>query len=1101
MFGGTSTNPYDEIVVKTTDETLTSENWELILNLCDKVQDEGQEGAHNVVAALLKRLTHRNPNVQLYALSLAEALGKNCSIELHRELASRAWTQGLERVITDREGRGGEGAAHDPEPGCGVLWLACDSALLPPPVLSAFARIDAGAGSGLGICGAQYCGRATSGPIDAAARYFDALGGIWTGTWDLWSLAYCGRLPSQVSVCTSASFCDGRLAEIFVIPPTPTPTRLAPRGALRSILRGSDIAPPDGSHPGVVSALRLVASELAFLFSILFYTILSVRPALGRGHLGGVGGVVSSLNTHDRVRTRALALVAQWTADFAEDSTLGLMGECYEGLRAKNYKYTRPDTPPPPAADDAIRRREEEELQRVLEMSVRDRGGRVPYAFELDSGSGSAAAGGSSSAAAGASAAGAGSSSVGVGYAGGYSPAPAAAERERSPSPVAASAGAGNGANAAATNGIVTRVRALHPFAPTEAGELGFEKGDVIKVVDRGYKDWWRGQLRGRTGIFPVNYVEPLPEPTPAELAAEASQEAAVFAQAVNVERLLNMLRALDPAKGDNLADDEEIQGGGREEGMGGGLGGNGVPDPAHTPHLNPEGVRIGTVDGDDDGKTATRRGPGAVGRRRSRHVCGVEAEMGLSHILTPDAIGVSVLTELYRSCMALRPKIVKLIDKYSQKRADLVSMNETFVRARTIFDRMMEESLARHGGAPYYQQPQPQPGGGAWGGYPDAAAYAYAQAQAQQAGPQQGAQGQGQGYGVYGAQGPVPYPTQAQQQQQAQGPTPYPAQGQPQQGQGPTPYPAQQQQGPTPYPSQQQQPEPYQAQGPTPYPAQAAATPYQQPQPAQQAQAQPAAQQQQPQPAAAAAAAQPQQQQPAQQQQQPAAQAQQAQPDQTAGPPYVYDPHTTYADPNVQAWAQYYAAGGKDLAGSVYFVSIPGVTDGAPAAAQDGAAEQQAAAQAAAAAQAQQQQQAQAAAAAQQQAQAQAQAAAVAQQQAQAAAAAAALQQQQEQQAAALAQQQQQQQQAQHRASLPPTSPIDDDPGYFPDPYANQPEYASAPTTHPQAAYQQPPLSPVGGGSGSELAHALGQYQGYSLADPWRGAAAAAAAAAEAGI
>ena len=38
-------------------------------------------------------------------------------------------------------------------------------------------------------------------------------------------------------------------------------------------------------------------------------------------------------------------------------------------------------------------------------------------------------------------------------------------------------------------------------------GELAFEKGDIIKVVDRGYKDWWRGQLKGRTGIFPVNYV------------------------------------------------------------------------------------------------------------------------------------------------------------------------------------------------------------------------------------------------------------------------------------------------------------------------------------------------------------------------------------------------------------------------------------------------------------------------------------------------------------------------------------------------------------------------------------------------------------------
>jgi len=51
----------------------------------------------------------------------------------------------------------------------------------------------------------------------------------------------------------------------------------------------------------------------------------------------------------------------------------------------------------------------------------------------------------------------------------------------------------------------------------------------------------------------------------------------------------------------------------------------------------------------------------------------------------------------------------------------------------------------------------------------------------------------------------------------------------------------------------------------------------------------------------------------------------------QAAGPPYAFDPHTTYSDPNVQAWAQYYAQGGKDPAGAVYFFSVPGVTDGAP--------------------------------------------------------------------------------------------------------------------------------------------------------------------------
>jgi signal transducing adaptor molecule len=34
------------------------------------------------------------------------------------------------------------------------------------------------------------------------------------------------------------------------------------------------------------------------------------------------------------------------------------------------------------------------------------------------------------------------------------------------------------------------------------------------------------------------------------------------------------------------------------------------------------------------------------------------------------------------------------------------------------------------------------------------------------------------------------------------------------------------------------------------------------------------------------------------------------------------------YADSNAQAWAQYYAQGGKDPTGAVYFVSVPGVKE-----------------------------------------------------------------------------------------------------------------------------------------------------------------------------
>jgi signal transducing adaptor molecule len=45
-------------------------------------------------------------------------------------------------------------------------------------------------------------------------------------------------------------------------------------------------------------------------------------------------------------------------------------------------------------------------------------------------------------------------------------------------------------------------------------------------------------------------------------------------------------------------------------------------------------------------------------------------------------------------------------------------------------------------------------------------------------------------------------------------------------------------------------------------------------------------------------------------------------------GPPFVFDPSATYPDQNVQAWAQYYAQGGTDPTGSVYFISVPGITD-----------------------------------------------------------------------------------------------------------------------------------------------------------------------------
>lgn len=51
---------------------------------------------------MIKRLAHRNANVQLYTLELANALGQNCGLKMHKELASRSFTDALLRLANDR---------------------------------------------------------------------------------------------------------------------------------------------------------------------------------------------------------------------------------------------------------------------------------------------------------------------------------------------------------------------------------------------------------------------------------------------------------------------------------------------------------------------------------------------------------------------------------------------------------------------------------------------------------------------------------------------------------------------------------------------------------------------------------------------------------------------------------------------------------------------------------------------------------------------------------------------------------------------------------------------------------------------------------------
>ncbi len=142
---------------------------------------------------------------------------------------------------------------------------------------------------------------------------------------------------------------------------------------------------------------------------------------------------------------------------------------------------------------------------------------------------------------------------------------PTSAEKQEPETAAAATAASASTSASAApqpvpsgtTAATVSRVRALFDFQPSEPGELQFRKGDVIAVLESVYKDWWKGSLRGQTGIFPLNYVEKLSDPTPEELQREAQMEAEVFAEIKNVEKLLTLLSR--PSSELDVQENEEI--------------------------------------------------------------------------------------------------------------------------------------------------------------------------------------------------------------------------------------------------------------------------------------------------------------------------------------------------------------------------------------------------------------------------------------------------------------------------------------------------------------------------------------------------------------
>ncbi|WFD01689.1 hypothetical protein MOBT1_000365 [Malassezia obtusa] len=408
-------NPYEDLVARATDEGLTSENWHLNLDLCDKLSDGDESNARLMIAAVQRRLTHKNTNVQLYALTLTDMLSKNCGASVHHEIASRTFMQTLSRLVVDR-------------------------------------------------------------------------------------------------------------------------------------------------------------------------------------------------TTHTLVKKRVLTLLREWANEYKNDDTLSLVADTMHELKGEYFDADDDEVATTSNAEAAERlRREEEELQRVLALSVQDQGGRGAYMPPTDAESSVSAAeapAASSSAAAGPSTASAAPAAAPAAPAVSVTP----AETPAAPAP------APDAPAAAAPQPAASRpafVRALYDFEPDEPGELAFSAGDVIRVLDSVYEQWWRGELRQEVGIFPVNYVEPMPDMSQAAIEQDLEMERSVFAHAADIHRLHARLQQLDPLR-DNFVDDDELQ-------------------------------------------------------------------------------------ELYQRSLALRPKIIRLMDRYSVKVQDLRAMNDKFMRARSTFEDLIAQRMEQY--------------------------------------------------------------------------------------------------------------------------------------------------------------------------------------------------------------------------------------------------------------------------------------------------------------------------------------------------------------------------------------------------------------------